>query len=143
MPLAAAKILMAAGVEVGFLENKEMCCGNPALRIGDQDEFVAFAKENIKTFNRLGVKKVVCICPYCYSTFRRDYPEVGEAMNFEVVHILEMVDQLISEKRLQPATVKTPDRNLSRSLPLREDQQQRGKRHQCVHRHLRCAAKNP
>ncbi len=101
-PLTAAKLLMAAGIDVGFLENKETCCGNPALRIGDQDEFVAFAKENIDTFNKLGVKKVVCICPFCYSTFRRDYPEIGEAMNFEVLHILEVVDQLIAEGRLRP-----------------------------------------
>jgi Fe-S oxidoreductase len=102
MPLTAVKLLMKAGTDVGLLENKEICCGNPSLRIGDQDEFVAFAKENIKTLNGLGVKKLVCLCPFCYSTFRRDYPQVGEEMNFEVVHILEEVEQLIREEKLKP-----------------------------------------
>jgi Fe-S oxidoreductase len=102
MPLTATKLLMKAGVDIGLLESREICCGNPSLRIGDQDEFVAFAKENIKMLNDLGVKKLVCLCPFCYSTFRRDYPQVGEAMNFEVVHILEEVEQLIREEKLKP-----------------------------------------
>lgn len=100
MPLTAIKLLMKGGANVGLLESKEICCGNPSLRIGDQDEFVAFAKENIQAFNRMGVKKLVCLCPFCYSTFRRDYPEVREEMNFEVVHILEEVDRLIRKKKL-------------------------------------------
>jgi Fe-S oxidoreductase len=106
MPKTAVKLLMNAGIDVGLLENREKCCGNPSLRIGDQDEFVAFARENIKMFNNLGMKKLVCICPFCYSTFRRDYPLVGEKMNFEVVHILEVVAQLIGEKKLKPRKLK-------------------------------------
>ncbi len=102
MPLTAVKLLMKAGEDIGLLESKEICCGNPSLRIGDQDEFVAFAKENIKTLNNLEVKKLVCLCPFCYSTFRRDYPQVGEKMNFEVVHILEEVEKLILNKKLKP-----------------------------------------
>jgi Fe-S oxidoreductase len=101
MPKAAVEILMKGGIDVGLLENREQCCGNPSLRIGDQNEFVAFARENIALFNKLGVKKLVCICPFCYSTFRRDYPMVGDEMNFEVVHILELIAQLIEEKRLK------------------------------------------
>jgi Fe-S oxidoreductase len=103
MPKSAVKLLMNAGVDVGLLESQERCCGNPALRIGDQDEFVAFARENIKMFHSLGVEKLVCICPFCYSTFRRDYPLVGDKMNFEVVHILEFIAQLIESKKLKPA----------------------------------------
>jgi len=102
MPKAAVRLLMKAGVDVGLLEDREKCCGNPSLRIGDQEEFVAFARENIQMFNSLGVKKVVCTCPFCYSTFRRDYPLVDESMNFEVVHILELIGKLIEEGKLKP-----------------------------------------
>jgi Fe-S oxidoreductase len=52
-------------------------------------------------FNDMGVKKLVTICPFCYSTFKRDYPDVGDKMNFEVVHILELVDQLIAQGKLR------------------------------------------
>lgn len=109
MPKTALKLLMKAGIDIGILGEREKCCGNPSLRVGDQADFIAFARENIKMFNELGVKKLVCTCPFCYSTFRRDYPEVGEEMNFEVVHILEVVGQLIEEKKLKPRKA----RNLS------------------------------
>lgn len=102
VPVTAIKLLLKAGVDVGLLGERERCCGNPSLRIGDQAQFIAFARENIKMFNELGVKKLVCTCPFCYSTFRRDYPEVGEKMNFEVFHILEVIAQLIEEKKIKP-----------------------------------------
>ncbi|MFC2031774.1 (Fe-S)-binding protein [Chloroflexota bacterium] len=101
MPKTALKLLIKAGVNVGILGEQEKCCGNPSLRVGDQTEFVAFARENIKKFNELGVNKVVCTCPFCYSTFKRDYPEVGDKMNFQVFHILEFVDQLIKEGKIK------------------------------------------
>jgi len=101
MPQTAVNILVKAGVDIGVLGERERCCGNPSLRIGDVDQFIAFAKENIKMFNEMGVEKLVTTCPFCYSTFKRDYPEVGDKMNFEVVHILEFVDQLVTEGKLK------------------------------------------
>ena len=97
----AVATLIKAGSDVGILGESERCCGNPSLRLGDIDQFVAFAKDNIKMFNDMGIEKLVTICPFCYSTFKRDYPDVGDQMNFEVVHILELVDQLMKEGKLK------------------------------------------
>jgi len=97
----AVTALIKAGVDVGILGESERCCGNPSIRMGDMDQFTAFAKDNIQMFNDMGIEKLVTICPFCYSTFKRDYPDVGEKMNFEVVHILELVDELIQEGKLK------------------------------------------
>ncbi len=102
LPKTVSKLLTKAGFDVGILGEREKCCGNPSLRIGDQVEFLAFAKDNIELFNNLGVKKLICICPFCYSTLRRDYPQAGVKMNFEVVHILEVIAELLQEKKLTP-----------------------------------------
>ncbi len=102
LPRTAFKILQEAGVDVGILGDAERCCGNPALRVGDADTFLAMAKENIKKFNELGVEKLVTLCPFCYSTFRRDYPDVGDRMNFQVIHIMDYVNQLLQEGNLKP-----------------------------------------
>jgi Fe-S oxidoreductase len=102
MPKTVAELLIRGGFNVAIMGEEEKCCGNPSLRIGDQDEFVAFARENIKMLNERGVKKLVCVCPYCYSTFRRDYPYVGEKMNFEVVHVIEVIADLIEAGKLKP-----------------------------------------
>jgi len=101
-PKTAVKLLQKAGMDISILGERERCCGYPSLKIGDQDQFIAFAKENIKMFHEMGVKQVVCTCAYCYATFKRDYPEVGETMNFEVVHIVDVVDRLIKDGRLKP-----------------------------------------
>lgn len=97
----AATVLLRAGVDVGVLGERERCCGNPSLRLGDVDNFVAFARENIKQFNGMGIETIVTICPFCYSTFVRDYAGV-EKMNFRVVHILPFVFDLIRQGRLKP-----------------------------------------
>ena len=97
----AVTTLIKAGIDVGILGENERCCGNPSLRMGDKDQFTAFAKDNIKMFNDMGIERLVTICPFCYSTFNREYPEVGDKMNFEVVHILELVDQLIKDGKLK------------------------------------------
>ena len=104
MPQTAVSLILKAGGDVGILSDlsKERCCGNPSLRMGDIDQFIAFAKENIKMYNEMGIEKLVTTCPFCYSTLRRDYADVGEKMNFEVVHIIEVVDQLIKDGKLKP-----------------------------------------
>jgi len=96
----AVTTLLKAGIEVGILGEQERCCGNPALRLGDKDQFISFAKENIKAFNEMGIDRLVTICPFCYSTFKRDYADMDDKMNFEVVHILELVNQLVKEGKL-------------------------------------------
>ncbi|MCX8127065.1 MAG: (Fe-S)-binding protein, partial [Dehalococcoidia bacterium] len=98
----AATVLLRAGLDVGILGERERCCGNPSLRLGDVDNFVAFAKENVKRFHDMGVETLVTVCPFCYSTFVRDYAGVVEA-NFRVVHILPLVLDLMREGRLVPA----------------------------------------
>ncbi len=97
----AATVLLRAGLDVGILGDRERCCGNPSLRLGDVDNFVAFARENIRQFNAMGVETLVTVCPFCYSTFVRDYAGVA-GMNFRVVHILPLVLDLLKQGRLKP-----------------------------------------
>jgi Fe-S oxidoreductase len=97
----AAAVLLKAGVDFGVLGERERCCGNPSLRLGDTANFTAFAKENIKLFNELGVETVVTLCPFCHSTFTHDYDGIAP-MNFKVVHVLELVERLLKEGKLKP-----------------------------------------
>jgi Fe-S oxidoreductase len=97
----AAAVLLKAGVDLGVLGERERCCGNPSLRLGDTANFLAFAKENIKQFHALGVERIVTLCPFCYSTFTHDYDGVAP-MDFEVVHILPLVAGLLKQGKLKP-----------------------------------------
>ena len=97
--VATAEILKKAGVKFGILGDKENCCGESIRKAGDEDLFKTLAKENIKTFIDAGVKKILVSSPHCYHTFKNEYPEFS--VHFEVVHITELLDELIKTGKLE------------------------------------------
>ena len=105
---ATLRIIQEAGADVGILGNNEACCGSPVLKVGMEDMFQEIARNNIKTFNEIGVKKVITSCAGCYGAFQGHYTGVGDR-NYEVVHSVELLAQLIQEGKLK----------LTRSVPLK------------------------
>jgi len=95
-----AQVLQAGGVDFGFLGSEEKCCGGMQLLMGERGMFEQLAKENIKTFNQLGMKTLVTPCAHCYNTFVNEYVEVGE-LNFEVLHTVQLFDRLIEEGKIK------------------------------------------
>lgn len=102
---AAAKLLTRGGIDFA-IDGSEGCCGGKAYDMGYQDDFAAVAKVNIEKWAQAGVKTVVTPCAKCYFTFKRLYPDVGSQV--EVLHAVEVVDQLLEEGNLR----------LNTSLPL-------------------------
>ena len=96
---ATARILDAAGVSFGILGSDESCCGESIRKTGGEEEFRTLAKGNIKTFIDRGVKKILVSSPHCFHTFTNEYPEF--MVNFEVVHISQLLAELIEERRLE------------------------------------------
>lgn len=96
--VATAKILQKAGVDFGILGPLESCCGESTRKTGNEDGFRALARSNIKTFIDHGVKKILVSSPHCYQTFKHEYPEL--MVCFEVVHISELLHELIESGRL-------------------------------------------
>jgi Fe-S oxidoreductase len=97
--VATANILNAAGVSFGILGSNESCCGESIRKTGGEQEFRNLAKGNIKNFIDHGVKKIIVSSPHCYHTFVNEYPEF--MVNFEVVHISQLLAELIEEGRLE------------------------------------------
>ena len=95
---ATAAILKKAGVDFGILGVQENCCGESIRKTGNEDLFKRLAKENIKTFIDNGVKAIVVSSPHCYHTFKNEYPEF--MVHFEVVHITQLISDLIGQGRL-------------------------------------------
>jgi Fe-S oxidoreductase len=97
--VATAKILDKAGVAFGILGTKESCCGESIRKTGSEEVFKTLARENIKTFVDHGVKRLLVSSPHCYHTFKNEYPEF--MVNFEVVHMSELLAELIRDGRLK------------------------------------------
>jgi len=100
--LNTVELLRAAGEDFGTLGQKEICCGSTTYNLGEEDIFREIVAENVDMLNALGVERVLTSCSGCYSVMKNEYPKI-KRRNFEVVHVVEYLDSLISEGRLKPS----------------------------------------
>jgi Fe-S oxidoreductase len=98
MARSVGKLLVDAGLSVGFLGSRETCDGNEVKVLGETGLFTQLAEENIMEFKRIDVKKIITLDPHALNTFRRDYPRLRG--NFEVFHFSEIVAELIKDKKI-------------------------------------------
>ncbi|MBA7605681.1 putative iron-sulfur-binding oxidoreductase FadF [subsurface metagenome] len=97
----AIALLQQAGVDVGTAGKEEACCGGRAYEIGHLGEFTKYAEHNLEAYNGAGASKLVLSCADGYSHIKLLYPKVNAKMNFEVLHMVEYLDQLIKEGKIK------------------------------------------
>ena len=95
---ALAKILQASGLSFAILATEETCTGDPARRMGNEYLWQQQAQQNIETFSRYKVRKIIASCPHCFNTIANEYPQLGGT--YEVVHALQLVQDLIEQKKI-------------------------------------------
>lgn len=100
---AVARLLKEAGVDFAILGEEEMCCGDPARRLGAEHFFQMLAVNNIQLLSSYHVKKIVTACPHCFNTLKNEYPELGGG--FEVVHHTQMLAELVAQGKLRVGPV--------------------------------------
>jgi len=103
---AFAKILTHLGTRYAVLGKEETCTGDPARRAGNEMLYQMQALQNIETFKRYNISKVLTICPHCYNIFKNEYPDLGA--EFEVVNYLVFLEQQVTSGNLNldPAVFK-------------------------------------
>lgn len=89
------KILNFAKIDFAVLGTEESCTGDPARRAGNEMLFQMQALQNIETFKRYEVKKILTTCPHCYNTLKNEYPDLG--LQCEVYHYTNFIDDLINK----------------------------------------------
>jgi len=93
-------LLSAAGMSFGTLKEREVDSGDMARELGEYGLFEELARKNIETFTKHRVKKIITVSPHDYNTFVIDYLRLG--FKAEVYHYAQLLDQLISGKKLRP-----------------------------------------
>jgi Fe-S oxidoreductase len=94
-----SRVLSLAGIDFGVLEN-EKDDGLYALQLGDKALFEKLARENINTFNSLGVNAIITPDTHAYNAFKRYYPKVGQ-IEAEILHITQYVEKLIEDEKVK------------------------------------------
>jgi len=95
---ALAAVLLRAGVSFAVLGAEEVCCGDPARRLGNEYLFQLQAGQNIETLKRYGVRKIFTACPHCFNTLKNEYPQLGG--EFEVFHHSQLLEEALKAGRL-------------------------------------------
>jgi heterodisulfide reductase subunit D len=97
---STAQVLKAADLEFGLM-GEQWCCGGPAAEMGYVDQARAFAEHNVADWRAAGARRIIALDPHDYIAFTEDYPAYfGEAYDFEILYITELVAELIREGRL-------------------------------------------
>ncbi|ODB99785.1 heterodisulfide reductase [Candidatus Thiodiazotropha endoloripes] len=105
-----ARIFKSAGVS-WTISSKAYEATNSGIQIGNKEIAAELVGRVVEAAEDLGVKYVVSPeCGHAYTAIRWEGPNlIGRAFNFEVVHILELLEQLQSEGRLKlKSTEQTP-----------------------------------
>jgi Fe-S oxidoreductase len=96
---AFARLLTKAGVNFAILGAEEKCTGDPARRMGNEYLAQTLMRENIATFAKYDVRKIVVTCPHCLQSLGKEYRQFGG--EYEVVHHTTFLRELIDAGRLQ------------------------------------------
>ncbi|AEI44582.1 heterodisulfide reductase-related iron-sulfur binding cluster [Paenibacillus mucilaginosus] len=98
---ALVRLLNEAGVSYAILGNEEKNSGDTPRRLGNEMLFQQLCMENIETFTKYGVRRIVTACPHTFNTFKNEYPEFG-LEGVEILHHTQLLDRLLQEGRLKP-----------------------------------------
>jgi len=90
------RILDSMDFDFTIMGDDETCCGDPMFRVGDVKEGKRMIEENIRKFDKYGVKTIFSSCAGCINTFRARYPD-----RFRFIHITQLFDQLQKEGSLK------------------------------------------
>ena len=102
IPQSFATVLGRAGVSFTTLGGDEQCCGFPLMMAGQLKQAEALIHHNVEQMRELGIPRLVATCPSCYHMWHHTYPEIiGEPLGFEVVHAVEILNDLMSEGKLE------------------------------------------
>ena len=94
-------ILDKLGVNYAILGNEERSSGNEVLRMGEEALFEALAEENIASFKKYNVKKIITLSPHGFHALKNEYPMLDPDLQIEVLHYTEFLSRLIEEGKLK------------------------------------------
>jgi Fe-S oxidoreductase len=103
------RLLNESGIRFSILGKKEMCCGDAIRRTGNEYLFRKLALQNIDTFRKNGVRRIITPCPHCYHVFKNEYPHLGG--NYEVLHHTQLIADL-----LHRGNIRTPETQLNKTV---------------------------
>jgi len=99
------RILRAAEASFNVI-SQNICCGSPTYRVGNDGQAQVQAERVMSLFDDMNTNSVLVSCSGCYRMFVHDYPSlIPEVGAPSVLHTVQLIDRLLSEKKLKPRSL--------------------------------------
>lgn len=86
------KLLDGKGIMYRILDD-ETCCGYTLFNLGDVSSAYKVVDSNIIAFKRAGIKRIITLCPGCYSAFNMYY-KGRNSFNAEVILAIDLLKDM-------------------------------------------------
>ncbi len=96
---AIVDLLSGSNIEFTILGDKEKCCGDSVMNIGETAFLEELIQDNIGLFKEKGAETIITISPHCYQMIKSIYPAYGG--DFQVMHYTEYLAKLLDENKLK------------------------------------------
>ncbi len=90
------KLLNKAGVDYGFIGESEACCSSEVHHLGEEDLFLEMVESNTELLAEYDAARLVTISPHCFSTFKKQYPD----LKVDVIHYTQLIAELLEANKL-------------------------------------------
>lgn len=98
---ASVELLRRSGLDFTVLGSKEWCCGLFLIDTGMLEEAEKLAEKNTTIMESTGAEVVVTECASCQDVFKNVYPDLFRAPSYEVIHISELLSDLLNSGALK------------------------------------------
>ena len=95
---AVVELLVKSNVEFTILGDRERCCGDSVMNVGETGFLEELIQDNIKLFREKEAETIITISPHCYQMIKNTYPSYGG--RFQVMHYTEYLAKLLDENKL-------------------------------------------
>lgn len=96
---SVVKLLSQSGIEFTVLGERERCCGDAVLNVGEIGFLEELIQDNIRLFKEKEAETIITISPHCYQIIRNIYPSYGG--DFQVLHYSEYLAKLLDDGKLR------------------------------------------
>ena len=96
---ATLRFLKKAKIDFTLID--EHCCCSPVIRTGQINSVKEFINYNISQIINAGASKIITSCAGCYRTLKKDWLKFGADYDFQILHTVELVKELLDGGKLK------------------------------------------
>ena len=93
-------IFEKSGSSIIATPKERWCCGAPSIYSGDLTTAKKLAKHNYEIIKSLKIKAIICECPECTYTLKKQYPKLGYDLKIPIYHIAEWIYVLLKKEKI-------------------------------------------